>query len=365
MGGKVVRRISIVLAAACVLLLCSGAPAGAAYDPVAGGVTKLKLDRGFLSVLSRNGVKISARSSATFKKGTLAFPVASGKFDPTSGEGTVEHDGSVLLKGRAGAVPFKDLQLKTTRRSAPIAIKLGGGQLKLGTAKRLRVARAGFGGKITVSRLVLSGKVAVRLSKRLRLKGAFTEGMPVGTAVTTVLPESVSLLGRGSASLDLDPAFAAKLNELHVAVNPIFPAEHPGSFTLPIFGGKLAPDLSSGRLETQGALELLQLGGGQAIWSDTTIDLGAHSFEPSVELKPSPPYGGKLGPLTVASLEVAAGSAAADPRKRTLRLSGGRLLLGAPTAASLNELFAKPQGRGDVFAAGEALGAVSFEGVSQ
>jgi hypothetical protein len=41
------------------------------------------------------------------------------------------------------------------------------------------------------------------------------------------------------------------------------------------------------------------------------------------------------------------------------------LLLSATTAARFNEIFAKPQGRDGVFAAGEPLGLLSFSAQGQ
>ncbi|HEX5592943.1 MAG TPA: hypothetical protein VFX35_06315 [Solirubrobacterales bacterium] len=56
----------------------------------------------------------------------------------------------------------------------------------------------------------------------------------------------MTVLGSDRTSLELDPAFTAKLDQLYVAVNPIFPAEHPGTFTFAIFGGRISPDLTGG-----------------------------------------------------------------------------------------------------------------------
>jgi hypothetical protein len=342
-------------------LLALAPPAPADYDPIGSGVTTLKLDPGFLSLLRENSVKISARGSATFKNGTLSFSVADGKFDPTIGKGTVEHNGSVLFKGRAGAVSFKDLLLKTTRRIAPISIKLGGGQLKIGTAKRLEIAREGFGTRVTVSQLELSTKVAMRLSKRLDLRGVFTAGVPLGSAVTKARPQAITVLNKGTASIDLDPAIAAKLNALHVAVNPIFPGEHPGGFTFEIFAGKIATDLSSGSVETRGGIEFIQLGGGQVIWSNAVIDLSGQAYDPLLDVEPAPPYAGKVGRVAVATLALGGASAVeSDSRARILTLSGAPIALAASTAATFNETFAKPQGNDNVFAAGDPLGRISF-----
>jgi hypothetical protein len=356
------RWAILVLAAA---LLALPASSAASYDPLGSGVTKLRLDKGFLAALERNGVKLSAQQGATLKNGVVSFPVTAGKFDPTQGKGTVEHEGVLVLKAKRGSASLKKLQLKTTRRSAPLAAKVGGGQLKLGTAKGLRASRDGFGEKLSVPALALADKVAARLNKRLHLQSPLRPGQPLGSTTTTALPQSVAILGSGRTSLELAPGFSSKLDQLHVAVNPIFPAEHPGPFTFAIFGGRISPDLAAGKLETQGGLEMLQLGGGQVIWREPTVDLEAASFSPEVDLEPSPPYAGKGGPAPVADLALAGAQKGVDPQRRTLSLIGIQVTLPAATAATLNEVFARPQGKDGLFVAGEALGGLSFTAQGQ
>jgi hypothetical protein len=358
------RAVSTLLFLALVSL-CAAPGAQADYDPVGAGATAIKLDKGFLALLRTNGVALSAKAPATLRKGTVSFPVSGGKFDPTNDKGTVEHEGGLLLKGDGGTVLLKSLQLKTTRRSSPISLKVGGGQLKLGAARQLLVSREGFGDRVDVKAIRLAGKVATRLDKRLHLGGNLGPGQPFGSAVSKVRPQTITVLGRGVVNLDLDPGFAAKLNELHVAVNPIFPAEHPGAFTLAIFGGKIAPDLSSGRLEAQGGLELLQLGGGQVIWSEPVVDLDAGALSAGVDVEPAPPYAGKVGPLSIAALQLAIASRSASPKKRTVTVADAPLTLDSGTAATFNEVFARPQGKDGVFAPGEALGRLSFTAQAQ
>jgi hypothetical protein len=354
------RRFGVPLVCAAVLLAVLPAAGMASYDPVASGVTRLKLDRGFLAALRRNGVTLAVQRPATLKGGVVSFPAVAGKFDPARGRGTVEHDGALLFKANRGSASLKSLQLKTSRRAAPLAAKVGGGQLKLGTTKTLRVARDGFGEKLGVPKLALAAKVAARLNKRLHLARPLRPGQPLGSLETTVQPEAVTILGSGRTSLELDPAFAAKLDQLHVAVNPIFPAEHPGAFTFAVFGGRIAPDLGLGVLETQGGLEMLQLGGGQVIWRDPAIDLATGAFQPEAEIAPSPPYAGSIGSTPVAGLDLAGAQKTMDLRQRTVSLAGALLTLPAATAATLNEVFAQPQGREGTFAAGEPLGRLSF-----
>lgn len=349
------------LAAALTLtcLLASASLARADYDPLASGATKLTLDRGFLGLLRQNGVKLSALAPARLEGGVATFPVSGGKFDPVSAKGTVEHEGALVFRAGNRSLPLKALQLKTTQRHSPFSVKAGGGQLKLGAAKSLAVAREGFGDKVKVSSLSLSAKVATRLNKKLHLKGVFKEGQPLAQALSRAQPQTITVLGKGKAELALDPGIIAKLSSLFVAVNPVFPAEHPGAFTLPIFGGTIAPDASIGTLETQGALELLQLGGGQVFWAEDWLDLTARAASPEVTLAPMPPYAGKIGRVPIAALSLS-GPAVANARARTVSVSGATLILDASTAAAFNEVFARPQGRDGVFVAGEALGSVSF-----
>jgi hypothetical protein len=359
------RRLAI---AACLSLaaLAAVAPlARADYDPLASGTTKLRFEPSFLALLKANGVKLSAVAPARLKGGTASFPVTGGKFDPVAAKGTVEHDGALLFKAGARSLPLRALQLKTTAKHTPLSVKAGGGQLKLGTAKSLLVSRAGFADKVRVSKLSLSGKVATRLGKKLHLKGVFKEGQPLAQSQTTAQPQTISVLGKGSVTLTLDPGVVAKLGSLFVAVNPIFPAEHQGPvFTLPIFGGTISLDGSLGRLETQGAMELLQLSGGQVFWREPVLDLAAKTLGAELDSEPSPPYPGKAGSVGISSLSLQA-PALADAKAGTVTVSGATLAMSTATADSFNEVFAKPQGKSGVFAAGETLGSVSFVAVGQ
>jgi hypothetical protein len=353
------RRLALLALLLCLALAPS---AQADYDPLGSGTTKLALDKGLLALMKENGVRVLALAPAKLKGGVLTFPVSGGKFDPVAAKGTVEHEGALLFKAKGGSLPLRDLQLKTTQKGSPFSAKAGGGQLKIATAKSLTVSREGFGDRVKVTRLALSAKLATRLTKKLGLKGILKAGQPLGSSLTRAQPQTIAVAPKGRVELALAPAIAAKLDSLFVAINPIFPAEHPGPFTLAIFGGTIAPDGFSGMLEAQGALEFLQLGGGQVFWKEPWLDLAAKSFSAEVEALPSPPYGGKVGRVPVAPLLGAAVSA--DPKARTVTLSGA-LSLDAATAALFNEVFAKPQGKAGVFVAGEALGALSFVAVGQ
>lgn len=358
------HRLAVAVGAAVLLLavLTGASDARAAYDSVGSGVTRLSFDKGFLKLLKQHHVRLSVSAPATLAHGAVDFPVVGGKFDPTTGKGTVEHEGELWLVAGGRRISLRALKLKTTAKRAPLAAKVGGSQLKLATAAGLRTARRGFGDQVRVEHLLLSAKFATRLGKKLRLRGVFRSGQPLARLTTRAQPETTAVVARGRASLTLDPAFEAKLRSLFVAVNPIFPAEHPGAFTLPIFGGNVAPDASAGAVATQGALEFIQLGGGQVFWHEGTVGLDEHALVPEVDVEPSPPYLGKAGPLTVAGFEPRAASS--DPSARTVSIAGV-LVLGAGTAATFNEVFARPQGKDAVFAAGETLGTLALTAQGQ
>jgi hypothetical protein len=358
-------KSTLIALAATATLLATPAPAPATYNPLASGTTKIAFAKPFLKALSENGVKLTPSAGATLRHGTASFPVSGGKFDPTSSNGFLEHSGSLFFAAAKHRVPLSSLQLKTSQKHAPFSAKFGGGQLKVASTPKLTVSREGFADKVSVSTLALSAKVATRLNKKLGLKGVFKARQQLGSSVSVANPQTVAISESGRASFVFDPAIAAKLQSLFVAINPIFPAEHPGPFTLPIFGGTISTSASEGTVQTLGAIELIQIGGGQVFLREAWIELSAGSYSPELELDPSPPYPGKQGRSPVGALSLAAAQLSADPGARTVAVANATVSLGPNLAAAFNEAFAKPLGRGEVFHAGEALGSVGFLAVGE
>jgi hypothetical protein len=353
------------------LALIASAPlaptAQATYNPLSSssGQTKLTLDKSFLKLLATNKVKLTPKQGATLKHGVVSFPVSGGKFDPTTSNGFVEHAGALYFQAGPKKVPLTSLQLKTTQKHAPFSAKFGGGQLKMASASKLTISREGFADKVSVSTLKLSAKVATRLGKKLGLRDVFKAGQPIGTTITKANPQTVAISESGKASFTFDPGIAAKLQSLFVAINPVFPAEHPGPFTLPIFTGQVSLSASEGTVQTLGSIELVQIGGGQVFLREAWVELSSGAYSPELELTPSPPYAGKLGRSPVGALSLAGAAVSADPAARTIGVTGATISLGANLAAAFNDAFAKPIGKGSVFVAGEALGSVSFTAVGE
>jgi hypothetical protein len=353
------RRVVLCGVAITLTSLACAAAAQARFDPIAGGTTKLTLAKPFTALLKANGVSVKATGGATYKAGVATFPVSGGKLEPVDVVGSVEHEGVLVFAAAGHSLPLKSLVMKTTRKSSPLSAKFGGGQLKLASSSKLTSTRSGFGVASKVTQIKLSAKAATRLDKKLGLQGVFAEGQLLGSSITNAQPETVTIKEGGRAELTLAPEFAAKLSALFVAVNPVFPAEHLGApFTLHITDGQIAPDASSGTLETAGALELIQQDGGQAFFRELAPELGLGSTRSEYQFIPSPTSPGPT--VTAPLLGLGAGTVVSEPKARTIALSGAPLPLSASTAQSLNETFAKPQGKTNIFQAGEALGTLSF-----
>jgi hypothetical protein len=349
-----VRR---AIAALCALALLGAAPpAAAVYDPLASGATTLTIDKGFAAYLKRNGITLNATAPAKRKGQKITLPVTAGKWDPTLGKGTAESEGSFYFKSARKKLPFRDVVVKA--KSTPLYAKVGGGQLKVAEAKQIATSRFGFGAKLIAKKLTLTQKAATRLQKKLRPEEQFKAGQTIGTLTTQVAPQTIAVQPKGRAYLAPDPAFLAKLDQLHVSVNPIAPAELAAGplFSFPIAAeGQIAPDGSSGTVRTSGELEFLRLGSGQVFWREQWLELATRTDLAEVELQPDPPFGGKQGQLGVMSF--GGGAISSDPKARTVSLQGAALALSAGAAQSFNAAFA--QGKA-VFGAGELVGAVSF-----
>lgn len=352
-----------LLALCSLLCLLQASQAHGAYDPLASGTATISLSSSFRALLHKEGVKLTGRKGAkVIAQRRIVLPVSGGEADPASAKGSFELAGEVALSSPGHSLPFTFLTINS--KPSPLYAKVGGGQQKVAKAKKASFLREGFAYGYKAQGLTLSAKTATRLDKRLKVKG-FRVGQLLGALKVSANPRTVAILPQGRATLILDPAFAAKLSSLFVSRNPIFPAEHQGdTFTLPIaVAGQLSPDGSQGTLRTGGAIELLQLGAGQLFWNELWFQPDKAQTLGEAELDPSPPFPGKQPEAGIFAL--GGGQVTTNPSARTISITGAPLTLTALTAQDLNEGFSRPQEKGDLFAAGEAAGTVSFAAQGQ
>jgi len=353
-------RISLCLVSAllCPLLLSSSAQGD--YEPLASGSTRLALDKRFVSFLREAGVTLTASSGASKRGSAIRLPVNGGQLDPLDGRGEVAHRGSIVFESGRRKVPWKRLVVR--KKPTPLIAKVGGSQLKVASSRDVSSRRDGFGTKLAARALRLTAKVATRLNKKLRPEARFEAGQLVGALVSEPEPKLIEVLPSGKASLGLAPAFLAKLDSRFVSVNPIAPAERQGpTLTFPLaIAGTISPSGGEGTVRTAGAVELLQQGAGQIFWQELWVDLGVDVATAEVDLQPAPAFPGKLGRVGV--FGAGGGSVSADRTQRTVSVSNLLVTLQADTARAMNQAFA---GGAEVFAAGEAVGSLSFTAQGQ
>ena len=356
--------LGVSLLALCALT--SASSANASYDPLASGTTKFSLDKRFAALLEAHGTELLATSGATRHGRTYALPVSGGILDPSTEKGEIDQSGSLVFTRGARRLPLRELVVKTNR--TPLIAKVGGGQLKLATSSKRGFVRQGFGATFTAKGLRLTAKLATRLAKKLRLPGVFEAGQLLGTLRAEAEPLTVAVLSMGHATLTPDPTFITKLDSLFVSLNPIAPAERSAGpvFSFPFTpSGTIAPDGHSGQIRLGGGVEYLQLGAGQVFWHEPWLEPATATTLTDVDLEPTPTFPGKLGQISIAGIDLATATITSDQSARTVSLGGVSLTISPQTAATFNEAFAKPQGKGDVFHAGEPLGSISFVAQTQ
>lgn len=351
----------VLIAAAVATVLLAAPAAEASYDPVAGGTTRLAIDSGFARILAANGVRVTVQAGVRRRGSNLLLPVGGGRVDPAEGKAEIECEGSLVFERGRRRVPLRRIVVKT--KPQPLVAKVGGSQLKVAAAGDVRFERVGFGAQVSARPLRLTDKFATRLSKKLRLRGAFEGGQLLGTLRSEAQPRTLAVLPVGRVTFTPDPAFLAKLDGLFVSVNPIAPAERsPGPlFSLPLIpAGTIAPDGSAGVTRSGGALEFLQLGAGQIFWQELWFDLATHQVLAEVDLEPTPTFPGRLGQVAVASL--AGGAVSQDLTARAVAVSGAVLNLTESSASHFNQAFAGGKAE---FHAADPLGTVAFVASTQ
>ncbi len=341
------------------LVLTVPSPAPAAINPLASGQTTIHLNGAFTRLLKSHKVVLKALAPARLEGQILRLPVSSGRIDSDSGQGAIGHAGALRISSPRGSLTLREFTVRTT--SEPLIANTNGPTMKLATGQGRSLPREGFGTGARYRTLKLTEPFARRLDKRLHLGRALAPGQLIGSLVAKTQPASVAIAAQGALSLTLDPQTLAKLDALHVSVNPIFPDEHIGGvFSFPvILNGRLAPDLSSGTLRTGGSLEFLDLGeglNGQLFLHEPWLDFGAGLTSAELNVLPSPPYQGRSERPSLLGIDLAGASASQDPAARTITLQGATLSFNQTLAAAFDEAFA---GGKEVFRAGDLLGTFS------
>ncbi len=380
---KVSSKMSVSALCLAMLFAVTVPSARAEGDPLASGTTKLILEKGLKGSLKHSGVKLVAKRPAKSNGRTATLPVDGGEIDPTTGEGLATHRGEIgFVRGRRSLF-LKSLGLDTRRRL--LTARLGGKKTKVALAGKISFVRKGYGTKITVGELSLTGSLARKLNSRLHVRffkagRSFARGSSATEPLTVkIIPVTPGIHGQGLMYLrPLDEAvskLAAKgviYPEIPCAVScsstvslignvQYFGKGHP-ALGFHITGGRIAPDRSMGEITAEGGIRVStnnpEINPAVVTLRDFSLDLTVDTVTADVEFQPSPPALGDIGRVTVGTIDRDGIKLAGigDETFDAVRLTAG-------TASVINQVFPGPTTAD--FSAGDALFSLSYEPVTR
>ncbi len=390
-----------------------------------GSTTTITLNKGFANKLKKSGVKVLKVSPATVKGNVITMPVLEGSLDPTTGQGTLVHEGGIKFKKGSKNISLKELILETA--TSTLTAKVGSKKMKLATVGTLVNTRNGFGTTVAISSMKLTNKAAKELNKKLgfsskpkknkkqnkRASASKTKKKPkpvaapfkanqnLGSSSSAVQPKTVVLLETGSASLATNETTVKKFEEapptgLGVKIVPIAPTTVSAGATpnAPILNfpignedptkllGNIAPNGLSGVPQTKGGVELVQnlgpAGESKIVLGNIWLDMATLKATANVVVtsnvgeepgKPSPANLGPLGRSSIAKISLAGATITSDPAAHTVSVQNASASFEASTALVLNEVFGGPYKAMEIphpeFAEGDPLGTFSFVATTQ
>jgi hypothetical protein len=417
--GRGLMLSAVAMLAALVALLAFTPFASATSDPLASGTTTISLNKGLVKKLKKYKVKVLKVSPGTVKGSVVSLPVSGGSLDPVTGAGTLEHSGGIKFKAGKKSAPVNTLVLDTT--TASLTAKVAGKSMKFASVKGFTVSRNGFGANVSISALKLTGKAAKQLNKKLGFSGKkkssgkakghkraaaskavqppFKGNQVLGGSTSETQPKTVAVLPTGNAALALSASalqklrnvgphapgeegpFAVKLST--VAPTSVLSAGPPPTLGFPISGGTLAPNASSGILQTVGGLRLVQnlegapppgtRGETTLVMGNIWVDMGAKTATVEVTItNPKTPEAnlGNLGRSSIADIQLTGATISSDPITHVISVQNASATLQEVTASTLNSVFITPIEKAtgqpqEKFAAGDPLGTFSFTAQTQ
>lgn len=346
------RWMPLCLGIAALLALLAFVPtAAAARDPIASGSTDLHMKKGFLRKLANAGITVTGLRGGEAAGNKVGLALRGGMLDPTDVAGHVEPQGGFKLSlGRRG-VPIYGLSVNTVKGSVYATVAKA--HMQLATFAAPVVRREGFGANFKAGQLVLTEKATRRISNRLGLRQnkRFEAGRVISNLYVSAQPRTVNLLAQGSVVLTPNQAtlakFAAKGVKLPGGIAPIPPATAPSPTTLafPISGGTMAPDGSTGMLQTIGGVQVTKQTdtlSPQVRLTNVEVNFGSKAALVELEILPTPPFPGGAGRASIVDLTLPSGAVTTSPGARQITITDAEAKLQAVAATTLDSVFDQP-----------------------
>jgi hypothetical protein len=363
-----VKPITLIAAIVAALVLV---PAAAQAEGVDGGNVHLRLAKSLTKVLNREGVHLAAVKPATASRAGVTLPISSGLLEQHFGSGYLFLEGGFEFQAGKRSVKLNRFVLNTTKHS--LNANVDGIATKLAKLPEQKATREGFDLDLALRSLQLTPKAAKRLNRKLGLDGVFKAGRSLGLATAVAHFEWLGVTG-GAITIALDPAFQEKLASVEASVGPSYSAQlvsaSPTTISIPLEGGQIAPDGTTGGLSAEGGLAFTQPevnefdepfnNGISFIY--TRISLESHQLSGDANYTPNPKQLPFSGPLATFPSAIAVQN---DADSGAISAASIPLALHPNFVAVLNEVLGAPKGKPELFTAGETLGTVAFQALTR
>jgi hypothetical protein len=365
--GKKMLPVAVVATALIAMLAIASVASAATPNPISSGTTTLTINAKLLKSAKQAGIKITAVKPAKIKGSKATFAVTGGEIEATTGAGTITHSGGLKITWGKKSVTLKSFTVSTSGKS--LSAKIGGKTVKVASLAGVSATRLGFGNGITAKKVKLTSAGANALNKKLTPKPTKTKvkknGKTIVKTVKVAPPfKANALLGSSNTEVEVgtdnvlaketmvfngDPTLLGKLKDVGVELQTISPTSASGTtFTSPIAGGTIAPNGSTGAVNSSGGLKLVQnLTGGPSTsitLANIGVDLGAKTAgvevigESNAESEGKKPLNvGNLGRSSIADLTIT--STNPSPATRTVGVNANAVI--QPVAAEVLEGFVK------------------------
>jgi hypothetical protein len=365
--GKRMLPVAVVAAALIAMLVIVPIASAATPNPIASGTTTLTINAKLLKSAKKSGIKITAVKPAKIKGSKATFAVTGGEVEATTGAGTVTHSGGLKIAMGKKSVTLKSFTVSTSAKS--LSAKIGGKTVKVATLTGVSATRLGFGNGITAKSVKLTSAGASALNKKLtpaptktkvkkngktivktvKVKPPFKANTVLGSSNTEVEVKTDNVIAKESMVFNGDPTLLGKLADVGVKIELISPTTASGTtFTSPISGGTIAPNGSTGAVNSSGGLKLVQnlpQGPSTSITlANIGVDLAAKTAgvevigESNAESEGKKPLNvGNLGRSSIADLTIT--GTTPSPATRTVGITANAAI--QPVAAEVLEGFVK------------------------
>jgi hypothetical protein len=345
-----------LLALALFLVAALPATAGARVV-ISGGEARLTLDRGLTRELRQAGVDVASIGAATAKGRLIALPVVAGTTNGDAGRGGLTAAGGFSFDSGARAARIGDILLNTGKGQS--TARIAGTRRILAKHGALRTSPAGFGTRIRISNLRLTGGTAAALNRKLGLSGVFRRGRRLGSLAIVAIPASIQIDFGKIAMGGPDTTFS-KLESREVQLGIWGASERWAAagetyFLFQIKPTTVPPDASGGILEGEPndgiSMEIQAPPPRNMLLRGPRIDLAAGELSATVSaLSTADPV-----TATIATLDYGAATFQIRPKVGAFELMGIRAVANQFIADQLNARFATP----GLFQAGETLARIT------